>query len=111
MMGFIVTAAIFAATALAEIAGCYLVLLFLMRGKSAWLLVPAVASLALFAWLLTFHPQFPGRVYAAYGGVYVAAAVLWLWLVDGISPDQWDLLGSGLTLLGTAIIYFGPRGP
>lgn len=73
------TVALFLLTALAEIAGCYLPWLWLRQGKSAWLLVPAAASLALFAWLLTLHPAAAGRVYAAYGGVYIFVAILWLW--------------------------------
>ena len=97
-------------TAVAEIAGCYLPYLWLREGRSAWLLLPAAASLALFAWLLTLHPAASGRVYAAYGGVYVGVAILWLWLVDGIRPTTWDVLGSGVALAGMAIIVFAPRG-
>ena len=97
-------------TAVAEIVGCYLPYLWLREGRSAWLLLPAAASLALFAWLLTLHPAASGRVYAAYGGVYVAVAILWLWLVDGIRPTTWDVLGSGVALAGMAIIVFAPRG-
>lgn len=101
---------LFGLTALAEIAGCYLVFLWLKQGGSAWLIVPAAASLAVFAWLLTLHPFAAGRVYAAYGGVYVVAALGWLWLVEGIAPDRWDAIGGAVTLVGMAIIYFGPRG-
>lgn len=100
---------LFVATAMAEIVGCYLPYLWLRKGGSAWLLVPAAISLALFAWLLTLHPTASGRVYAAYGGVYVSAAILWLWLIDGIRPTRWDLLGAGLCLAGMAIIMFSPR--
>lgn len=100
---------LFVATAMAEIVGCYLPYLWLRKGGSAWLLVPAAISLALFAWLLTLHPTASGRVYAAYGGVYVSAAILWLWLIDGIKPTRWDLLGAGLCLAGMAIIMFSPR--
>ena len=100
---------LFVATAIAELVGCYLPYLWLRQGRSAWLLVPAASSLAVFAWLLTLHPSASGRIYAAYGGVYVAMAVLWLWLVDGIRPSRWDLLGAAVTLLGMAIIAFGPR--
>src|SRR5690606_33184979 len=78
---------LFVATALAEIVGCYLPYLWLRKGGSAWLLVPAGIALSLFAWLLTLHPTGAGRTYAAYGGVYVAAAVLWMWLVEGGRPD------------------------
>lgn len=97
-------------TAVAEIVGCYLPYLWLREGRSAWLMLPAAASLALFAWLLTLHPAASGRVYAAYGGVYVGVAIFWLWLVDGIRPTTWDVLGSGVALAGMAIIVFAPRG-
>lgn len=100
---------LFAATAIAEIVGCYLPWLWLRQGYSAWLLVPAALSLALFVWLLTLHPDASGRVYAAYGGVYVSMALVWLWLVDGIRPTPWDLLGACVALVGMAIIAFGPR--
>ena len=103
------TLALFTITALAEIVGCYLPYLWLREGKSIWLLVPAGISLALFAWLLTLHPTAAGRVYAAYGGVYITVALLWLWSVDGIRPSAWDLLGSVLALTGMAIIMFAPR--
>ncbi len=103
------TFALFVITALAEIVGCYLPYLWLREGKSIWLLVPAALSLALFAWLLSLHPTAAGRVYAAYGGVYIFMAIFWLWAVDGIRPTAWDLLGSGVALLGMAIIMFAPR--
>ena len=103
------TFALFVATALAEIVGCYLPYLWLRQGKPAWLLVPAAASLALFAWLLTLHPQAAGRVYAAYGGVYVATAIAWLWLVEGVRPTPWDLAGSAVALIGMLIIVWGWR--
>ncbi len=97
-------------TAVAEIVGCYLPYLWLREGRSAWLLLPAAASLALFAWLLSLHPAAAGRVYAAYGGVYIGVAILWLWAVDGIRPTVWDALGSAVALAGMAIIVFAPRG-
>ncbi len=100
---------LFALTAVAEIVGCYLPYLWLRAGKSAWLLVPAALSLALFAWLLTLHPTAAGRVYAAYGGVYIGVAILWLWLVDGIKPSGWDMLGVVVAMAGMAIIMFAPR--
>jgi small multidrug resistance family-3 protein len=103
---------LFVVTAVAEIVGCYLPFLWLREGRSPWLLVPAAASLATFAWLLTQHPGSPaGRTYAAYGGVYVTTAVAWLWTVDGQRPDRWDLVGAAICLLGMAIVYFGPRQP
>lgn len=100
---------LFALTAVAEIVGCYLPYLWLRAGKSGWLLVPAALSLALFAWLLTLHPTAAGRVYAAYGGVYIGVAIIWLWLVDGIKPSGWDMLGVAVAMLGMAIIMFAPR--
>ncbi|MFT7414576.1 MAG: small multidrug resistance family-3 protein [Methylophagaceae bacterium] len=103
------TLALFVVTALAEIIGCYLPYLWLRQGGSAWLLIPAAMSLALFAWLLTWHPSAAGRVYAAYGGVYVAVALGWLWTVDGVRPSFWDIVGVLVTLVGMAIIMFSPR--
>jgi len=103
------TVGLFVLTAVAEIVGCYLPYLWLRRGLSAWLLVPAAVSLTAFAWLLTLHPFAAGRTYAAYGGVYVAVALLWLWLVDGVSPHKWDIIGATVTLAGMAIIAFAPR--
>ena len=99
---------LFSATAVAEIVGCYLPYLWLRHDKSAWLLLPAALSLALFVWLLTLHPHAAGRVYAAYGGVYVAIAIGWLWLVDGVTPGRWDLTGAAVILAGTMIIAFQP---
>jgi small multidrug resistance family-3 protein len=99
--------ALFALTAVAEILGCYLPYLWLKRQGSPWLLLPATASLVLFVWLLTLHPTSSGRVYAAYGGVYVATAVIWLWLVDGIRPTGADLAGAALMLVGTSVIVWG----
>jgi small multidrug resistance family-3 protein len=101
------TLALFVLTALAELAGCYLPYLWLRRGGSPWLVLPAAASLALFAWLLTLHPAASGRVYAAYGGVYVAVALAWLWKVDRVAPTAWDLAGAGIALAGMAVIVVG----
>ncbi|MFD2232137.1 YnfA family protein [Alkalimarinus sediminis] len=103
------TIALFVLTALAEIVGCYLPYLWLKQDKSPWLLLPAAISLALFAWLLSLHPTAAGRVYAAYGGVYISVAVLWLWGVDGIKPTVWDVVGASVALIGMAIIMFAPR--
>lgn len=103
------TLALYLLTAIAEIVGCYLPYLWLRQAASVWLLVPAACSLALFAWLLSLHPDASGRVYAAYGGVYVAVALAWLWLVDGVRPTAWDALGVAVTLAGMAIIVFAPR--
>ncbi len=103
------TLMLFVLTAVAEIVGCYLPYLWLKAGKSAWLLFPAAVSLALFAWLLTLHPVAAGRTYAAYGGVYIGVAIVWLWLVEGIRPTGWDLLGAAVAMLGMAIIMYAPR--
>ena len=103
------TLLLYLATALAEIVGCYLPWLWLRQGGSAWLLLPAAASLALFAWLLTLHGTATGRVYAAYGGVYIGAAIAWLWAVDGVRPTAWDMAGVAVALLGMGIIAFQPR--
>lgn len=103
------TVSLFAITAIAEIVGCYLPLLWIRNLAPAWVLIPAAASLLIFVWLLSLHPFASGRVYAAYGGVYVAAALGWLWAVDGIRPTAWDFVGVSITLIGMAIIAFGPR--
>jgi len=103
------TAGLFFMTAVAEIVGCYLPYLWLKEGKSIWLLVPAAFSLALFAWLLSLHPTAAGRVYAAYGGVYVMVAIFWLWGVDGVRPTTWDIVGSLVAVTGMAIIMVGAR--
>lgn len=100
---------LFVATALAEIVGCYLPWLWLRQDRSAWLLVPAALSLALFAWLLTLHPQAAGRVYAAYGGVYISVALMWLWAVDSVRPTLTDWIGVGLCLAGMGVIMLGAR--
>ena len=96
-------------TALAEIVGCYLPYLWLKKGGSVFLLAPAAVSLTLFVWLLSLHPVAAGRVYAAYGGVYISVAILWLWMVDSIRPTPWDFIGVAVSLLGMAIIMFAPR--
>lgn len=102
-------AALFAVTALAEIVGCYLPWLILKQGRSAWLLIPAAVSLGLFAWLLTLHPSAAGRTYAAYGGMYIAVALVWLWLVDGVTLTRWDLAGASIALIGMAVIALQPQ--
>ena len=106
-MTVIKTVALFAVTALAEIVGCYLPYLWLKEKGSPWLLVPSVVSLALFIWLLTLHPAASGRVYAAYGGVYVVTALIWLRVVDGASWSWFDVVGAGLSLSGMAVIVLG----
>jgi small multidrug resistance family-3 protein len=103
------TSFLFVLTAVAEIVGCYLPWLVLVQGRTPWLLLPAALALAFFAWLLTLHPQAAGRTYAAYGGVYVVVALLWLWRVDGVVPTRWDMVGGAICLLGMALIAFQPR--
>lgn len=103
------TFGLFVLTALAEIVGCYLPYLWLKKGGSGWLLLPAALSFALFAWLLTLHPHAAGRVYAAYGGVYIGVAILWLWLVDAVRPTTTDLIGVAISLLGMAVIILGAQ--
>jgi small multidrug resistance family-3 protein len=102
------TTALFAITAIAEIVGCYLPYRWLRQGKSPLFLIPAAASLALFAWLLTLHPTAAGRVYAAYGGMYITIALGWLWLVDGVRPERSDFVGVALCLIGMAVIMYSP---
>src|ERR1700682_1476790 len=101
------TFGLFVLTAIAEIAGCYLPYLWLRKTGSVWLLIPAFASLALFSWLLTLHPTATGRVYAAYGGVYIAVALVWLWRVDGVALTRWDVTGAAVALTGMGIIVWG----
>jgi small multidrug resistance family-3 protein len=108
-MDLLKTFLLFVVTAVAEIAGCYLAYLWLKQDRSAWLLVPAAVSLGLFAWLLSLHPTAAGRVYAAYGGVYICVAVVWLMVVDNIRPTMTDWVGVAVSLVGMAIIMAGPR--
>ncbi|MBA3582259.1 MAG: YnfA family protein [Gammaproteobacteria bacterium] len=100
---------LYVATALAEIVGCYLPYLWLKEQRSVWLLLPAALSLALFVWLLTLHDTAAGRVYAAYGGVYIGIAILWLWAVNGVRPTQWDVAGVLIAFTGMAVIMLQPR--
>jgi len=102
---------LFFATAIAELVGCYLPFLWLTRKGSAWLLLPAAISLSAFVWLLTLHPIASGRVYAAYGAVYIATALLWLWVIDGVTPRPTDYVDVVLTLCGAGLIAFGQRAP
>lgn len=104
------TAIAYIFAALAEIAGCFAFWAWLRMDKSPLWLVPGMASLAIFAWLLTLiDADHAGRAYAAYGGVYIASALVWLWAVEGARPDRWDLIGGAICLGGAAIILFGPR--
>ncbi len=101
------TTLLFVLTALAEIIGCYLPYLVLKGGRTSLLLIPAALSLALFAWLLTLHPTAAGRVYAAYGAVYVSVALVWLRVVDGVPLTFRDLVGAGLVLAGMGVLIGG----
>lgn len=97
--------------AAAEIAGCFAFWAWLRLGKSVWWIAPGVGSLILFAYLLTLvEASAAGRAYAAYGGVYIASSLLWLWAVEGLRPDRWDALGAAICLLGAGVILLGPRG-
>jgi small multidrug resistance family-3 protein len=101
---------IFAGAALAEIAGCFSFWAWLRLGKSSWWLVPGMASLALFACLLTLvDSSAAGRTYATYGGIYIVSSLVWLWVVEGHRPDRWGVSGGLVCLLGAAIILFGRR--
>jgi len=97
--------------AFAEIGGCFAFWAWLRLGKTALWLVPGMVSLALFAWALTrIDADFAGRAYAAYGGIYILASLIWMWMVEGARPDRWDVIGAMVCILGAAIIVFGPRG-
>jgi small multidrug resistance family-3 protein len=104
------SAAVFVLAALAEIGGCYAFWAWARLGRSALWLIPGIALLSLFAWLLTLAgPAYAGRAFAAYGGVYIAASLGWLWIVEGARPDRFDLAGAALCLVGAAIILAAPR--
>lgn len=101
---------IYLAAALCEIFGCFAVWIWLRQDRSAWWLLPGMISLAAFAWILTRSPaDAAGRAYAIYGGVYIAASLVWLWLLEGQRPDNWDVIGAALCLCGAAIILWAPR--
>jgi small multidrug resistance family-3 protein len=101
---------IFTLTALFEIAGCFAFWAWARQGASALWLVPGVATLVAFAWLLTrIDTEFAGRAYAAYGGIYIVASLIWLWAFEGTRPDRWDLAGGAVCILGAMLILFGPR--
>lgn len=102
---------IYLGAALAEIGGCFAFWAWLRQGRSIWWIAPGVASLCLFAWLLTLiDTDHAGRAYAAYGGIYILSAIGWLWLVEDVVPDRWDVTGGVACLIGASIILWGPRG-
>jgi small multidrug resistance family-3 protein len=104
------TPLVYIGAALAEIAGCFAFWAWLRLGHSPWWVVPGMVSLALFAWLLTLvDSEAAGRAYAAYGGVYICASLGWLWAIEGLRPDRWDVGGAVICLVGAGIILFGPR--
>ncbi len=104
------TILIYAGAAAAEIAGCFAVWAWMRQGASAFWLIPGLVSLGIFAWLLTLAPSdFAGRSYAAYGGVYIAASLGWLWAVEKQRPDTWDLTGAAICVVGAAILLWAPR--
>jgi len=104
------TALVYVAAGLAEIGGCYSFWIWIRAGRSIWWLAPGFALLALFAWLLTqVDTSAAGRAYAAYGGVYICACLGWLWVVEGIRPDRWDVIGAGVCIAGAAIILLSHR--
>ena len=109
MKQILFTVGLFTITAIAEIVGCYLGYQWLVEKKPLWYLIPLVISLAIFVWLLTLHPTVTGRVYAAYGGIYVAVALMWLHLVDKVTLMAWDIAGGSVVLLGVCIIIFQPQ--
>lgn len=100
---------LFIATAIAEIVGCYLPYLWLKKDGSIWLLLPAALSLIIFVWLLSLHPTAAARTYAAYGGVYIGVAVLWMWIVESTTPTAWDITGVLVSMTGMAIIVLGSQ--
>ncbi len=104
------TFVLFFITAVMEILGCYFPYLILNQGRSHWLWLPTALCLALFVWLLTLHPAASGRIYAAYGGIYVMTALIWLRYVDQVSLTRWDLLGGMVVVLGAAIVILQPQG-
>jgi len=110
MQLYLSTFLIYAGAAIAEIAGCFAFWAWLRNGHAIWLLIPGTGALLAFAWLLTLAPsEHAGRAYAAYGGIYIVASLLWLWLAEGRRPDLWDLAGGALALVAAAVILFAPR--
>ena len=104
------TFCLFFVTAIAEILGCYFPYLILNQGKSHWFWLPTVLSLAIFVWLLTLHPAASGRIYAAYGGVYIFTALMWLRYVDQVVLTRWDMLGGLVVISGAMMIILQPQG-
>lgn len=97
-------------TAVMEILGCYFPYLILNQGRSHWLWIPTALALGAFVWLLTLHPAASGRIYAAYGGIYIFTALLWLRYVDQVYLSRWDIMGGAVVLIGAAMIILQPQG-
>ena len=104
------TFVLFLVTAVMEILGCYFPYLILNQGRSHWLWIPTALALSAFVWLLTLHPAASGRIYAAYGGIYIFTALLWLRYVDQVYLSRWDIMGGAVVLIGAAIIILQPQG-
>lgn len=104
------TFVLFLVTAMMEILGCYFPYLILNQGKSHWLWIPTALALGAFVWLLTLHPAASGRIYAAYGGIYIFTALLWLRYVDQVYLTRWDIMGGAVVLIGAAMIILQPQG-
>lgn len=101
---------LYVAAALAEIAGCFAFWAWAREGRSLWWVAPGVLSLIAFAALLTrVEAAAAGRAYAAYGGVYIAVSLAWLWRVEGVRPDRWDMVGAAICVVGAGVILLGPR--
>jgi small multidrug resistance family-3 protein len=104
------TLALYIAAAFAEIAGCFAFWTVVRQGAAIQWLVPGVGSLMLFAWLLTrVDVEFAGRAYAVYGGIYIAASLVWLWAIEGRAPDRWDIAGAAICIVGALVILYAPR--
>ena len=104
------TFVLFLLTAVMEILGCYFPYLILNQGRSHWLWIPTALALGAFVWLLTLHPAASGRIYAAYGGIYIFTALLWLRYVDQVYLSRWDIVGGAVVLIGAAMIILQPQG-
>jgi small multidrug resistance family-3 protein len=105
------TTLVYIGAAIAEIAGCFAFWGWLRLGKPVWWLVPGLLSLVVFAYALTLvETNAAGRAYAVYGGVYIVASLLWLWRIESVRPDRWDITGAAICLIGAGVILVGPRG-
>lgn len=108
-MQILITYGLYIITAIFEITGCYLFMKWSKNVHDIFYFAASVMSLLVFAWLLTFHPEASGRVYAAYGGIYIATSIAWLILVDGIRPNIWDIGGAIIAFIGVSVIIFQPK--